>query len=146
MGSPGRVLGLAFGTRRIGLAISDPDAKLAFPAGCLAREGLQNDLAALCALIREHQVRRIVVGLPIHMDGRCGPEAEAARCFARELAEATGLAVEMIDERWTTVEAERALRESPGGRRKRREARDSVAATILLRTFLEREGAAGAAP
>ena len=137
MPEPGRVLGVDFGTRRIGLAISDAEGAIAFPAGTLVRRGLRRDLEALAALVSQREVRRIVVGLPLHMNGRRGPEAEAAAAFAERLAEATGLPVDLLDERWTSVQAERALRE--GGRRgkKQREAVDSVAATLLLQTYLE---------
>ncbi len=142
---PGRVLGLDLGARRIGLAVSDPEARLAFPAGCLISEGPERDLEALRQLVEAREIKRIVVGLPIRMDGRAGPEAEAARHFASEIARATGVPVEMQDERWTTVEAERALR--PAGERgsrrsrRRRDVRgdvDAAAAAILLRTYLER--------
>ncbi len=140
-----RVLGLDLGERRIGLSISDPEATVATPAGVLERTGLARDLSALGALIREREVERVVVGLPIHMDGRLGPEAEAARRFAAALSEAVGVKVDLLDERWTSVEAERALRESGVRRSKRRESIDSVAATILLRTYLARRAAPDAA-
>ena len=134
--TPGPVLGLDYGTRRIGLAVSDPEGHFAFPAGALERRGRQKDLAALADVIQERGVRRIVLGLPLHMDGSAGEMAEAVRAFAGHLERATGLPVELLDERWTTSEAERALRES-GGRRRRGDV-DAVAATILLRTWLER--------
>ncbi len=140
-----RVLGLDLGERRIGLSISDPEATVATPAGVLERTGLERDLSALGALIREREVEQVVVGLPIHMDGRLGPEAEAARRFAAALSEAVGVKVDLLDERWTSVEAERALRESGVRRSKRRESIDSVAATILLRTYLARRAAPDAA-
>jgi putative Holliday junction resolvase len=136
-----RVLGIDLGSRRIGLALSDPDATIAYPLEVLERQGAKRDVAALAALIREHAVERIVVGLPIHMDGRRGPEAEAAERFAASLGRATELEVDLIDERWTTVEAERALREMgmTGKRgRKRKQHVDAVAASILLRTYLAR--------
>jgi putative Holliday junction resolvase len=80
-----------------------------------------------------------VVGLPLHMSGRPGPEAEAARAFAAALARALDLPVETLDERWSSVEAERTLRETGQSRRKRRSGEtDTLAATLLLRTFLER--------
>jgi putative Holliday junction resolvase len=170
MSVAGPVLGLDFGTRRIGLAVSDRDARLAFPAGCLQSQGTEKDLQALCALVEKREITRIVVGLPLHLDGHAGPEAEAARAFARDVAEATGLPVEMLDERWTTLEAERALREGKraGGARaasrrraqsvergkrgraaraadrRRRGDVDTVAATILLRSYLERHRAGDA--
>jgi putative Holliday junction resolvase len=132
------VLGLDYGARRIGLAVSDPQGKFAFPAGVLERQGLEQDLEALRALARERGATRIVMGLPIHMDGHQGPEAEAVRAFSEALAEATGLPVELLDERWTTQEAERALRETEPRGRRRRDKLDAAAAAILLRTWLER--------
>jgi putative Holliday junction resolvase len=178
----GCVLGLDYGSKRIGLAVSDEAGVFAFPAGALERTGLQRDLAALAELIAERGVTRIVVGLPLHMSGRSGPEAEAARAFARALGEATRLPVDLLDERWTTREAERALRDggessslrkrsaqraggersssgkrsaqraggersSSSSRKRNRGSVDSVAATLLLRTYLERERrAAGGSP
>ncbi len=133
-----RFLALDLGAKRIGLALSDPTARIAFPAGALPRRGRKRDLAALRELIREEQVEGVVVGLPLHMDGRAGEEAQAARRFARDLSAATGLSVDTLDERWTSVEAERALRESPRKARRKRENIDAVAATILLRTYLAR--------
>ena len=143
MSFQGPVLGLDLGSRRIGLAVSDPEGGFAFPAGSLISRGIERDLQALRVLVEEREIVRIVVGLPLHMDGRAGPEAEAARAFARRLAEVTGMPVEMLDERWTTVEAERHLREARSGTGRHRGRRsqdvDSAAATILLRAYLERE-------
>ena len=139
-----RVLGIDYGERRIGLAVSDPGGTLALPVGTLERRGWKRDLAALVAVIEERQVERIVVGLPLHLDGREGDTAAAARRFAERLAEAASLPVETVDERWTTREAERALAEGGRRGRKRRAVVDAVAATLLLRSFLERRaGAAG---
>ncbi len=138
----GPVLALDLGTRRIGLALSDAAASLAFPAGHLDRAGLARDLEQLSALVEERDVRRIVVGLPLHLDGREGAGATAARAFAEALTRETGLRVDTLDERWTTLEAERALRGAPAGRRRRRKGVvDAMAATLLLRTYLERERA-----
>jgi putative Holliday junction resolvase len=131
-------LALDYGTQRIGLAVSDAEGTFAFPAGFLACSGRRRDLAKLGELISERGIQRIVVGLPLHMDGSRGETARAAEDFANVVAESTGLPVELIDERWTTRAAERALAESRSGRRKRREAVDSTAATLLLRTWLER--------
>jgi putative Holliday junction resolvase len=134
----GPVLGLDLGARRIGMAISDPGTDIAFPAGHLLRKDLAKDLEALRALADERGISRIVVGLPLHMDGRRGKAAEAARAFAESLAKATDLPVDTFDERLTTVEAERALRGAPAAKRKRRkEVIDSMAATLILRTYLE---------
>jgi len=136
-----RVLGIDLGTRRIGLALSDADGTIASPHDVLERRGGARDVAAIATLVRERGVERIVVGLPIHMSGRRGPEAEAAERFAAALAAATQLQVDLLDERWTTVEAERALREMGQVGKKGRKRRlhvDAVAASLLLRTYLER--------
>lgn len=141
MTAQGRFLGLDYGTRRIGLAVSDSEARIAFPERTLERRGARRDVEEICKLVAERGVVGIVVGLPLHMDGRRGPEAEAAEAFARLVGEATGVPVEMLDERWTTVEAERALQESGRKGKKRRAVVDAVAATLLLRTWLERRQA-----
>ena len=133
------VLGIDLGSRRIGLAISDPDGRVALPAGTLESRGRAADLAAIRRIATERGVHRVVVGLPLHMNGRAGPEAQAARAFADALARELGLPVETLDERWTTREAERTLRDTgASGRRRRRGAADTLAATLLLGTFLER--------
>jgi len=138
-----RVLGLDIGARRIGLALSDPEGRIAFPEGHLDRRGPRRDMEALRALIAEREVGTIVVGLPLHLDGRSGAAAQSARDFAVRIGEATGLPVELIDERWTTVEAERHLRSS-GRRTVERHGRgtvDAVAATLLLSAYLARRRA-----
>jgi putative Holliday junction resolvase len=136
------VLGLDLGERRIGLALSDDEARIAFPAGYRIREGGDKDLSALAALAEERGVTRIVVGLPLLLDGRDGSAALEARRFAAALAKRSGLPVELQDERFTTAQAERALREAPAKRRRgRKQVVDAMAATLLLRTWLEsREG------
>ena len=137
------VLGVDLGAKRIGLAVSDPDERVAFPAGALESAGRKRDLAAIAALVKQRGAGCVVVGLPIHMSGRRGPEAEAALRFAAELAKQTGIPVETLDERWTSREAERSLRElGRGSRQRERGEVDAIAATLLLRTFLERRAAA----
>jgi putative Holliday junction resolvase len=137
MTARGAVLGIDYGARRIGLAVSDPDRVFAFPAGFLERRDRQHDLAALRELADAREVVQIVVGLPIHMNGREGPEARATRSFAEDLRKQTGRSVDLLDERWTSREAERALRAS--GRRPERGDVDAGAATLILRTWLERD-------
>jgi len=132
------VLGIDLGARRIGLALSDLDGRLALPAGTLQSRGRARDLAAICALAAERGVSRIVVGLPVHMNGSAGPEARAALDFADALRRELALPVETLDERWTTQQARRAVAES-GPRR--RAPVDDLAATILLRTYLARRAA-----
>ena len=139
-----RVLGVDLGSRRIGLAISDPGASFAFPLDAIASKGSRRNVETVRALIIERDVERVVVGLPLHMDGRAGPEAEAAQRFAAALRESAGIPVDTLDERWTTREAERALQEGGGSKKSKQRARksgerDSMAASIILRTWLERE-------
>ena len=140
-----RVLGLDPGTRRIGTALSDPGGTIALPLGVVERTGSKQDLAALAQLVRDHDVKRVVIGLPIHMDGRIGKEAKAAKALAAALCKETGIPVETQDERWTSVEAERTLASTATGRgrsrrreEKRRERVDALAATLILRTYLAR--------
>ncbi|HEB89368.1 MAG TPA: Holliday junction resolvase RuvX [Deltaproteobacteria bacterium] len=136
-----RILGVDLGSRRIGLAISDEEGEFAFPAGMIDSRGRKRDIAALRALILEREIGRAVVGLPIHMDGRRGPEAERSIRFAEDLGRAAGIPVETLDERWTSREAERLLEHVPGRRSARRReagAVDEMAASILLRTYLAR--------
>jgi putative Holliday junction resolvase len=138
------VLGIDLGKKRIGLAISDPTERVALPAGILESRGRKADVAAIRSLALERGIRHVVVGLPLHMDGRAGPEAAAARAFASALESALGLPVETLDERWSSVEAERTLRETgQSGRKRRPGAADTLAATLLLRTFLERRARLG---
>jgi putative Holliday junction resolvase len=133
------VLGIDLGKKRIGLAISDPSGRIALPAGMIESRGLTRDVAAIRGVVEERGVREIVVGLPLHMSGRAGPEAAAARAFATALARELGLPVETLDERWTSAEAERTLRETGQSRSRRRDGTtDALAATLLLRTYLER--------
>jgi putative Holliday junction resolvase len=132
-----RTLGLDMGSKRIGLAISDAEGVFAFPSGKLDRIGRKQDLAALAQLIAERGIVRAVVGVPLHMNGRPGKGAEAARSFAQDLSKVAGIPVDMIDERLTTVEAQRAL--TAVGRRVKdqKDAIDSAAASIILNTYLE---------
>ena len=140
-----RVLGIDYGERRIGLATSDETGTFAFPAGVIERTGPAKDVAALRAVVAEHAIERIVIGLPLRLSGREGDAAAAARQFAARIERELGLPVEWIDERFTTVEAERALREQgiagKRGKRKRKQLVDTTAATLLLRSWLDHRGA-----
>ena len=146
-----RVLGIDLGSKRIGLAISDEPGAIAFPAGVLECRGRRRDIAALRSLIEDRGIARAVVGLPIHMNGRRGPEAEKALTFARALHASAGIPVDTLDERWTSQEAERLMQGT--GKRRRRAQRqqgviDELAASILLRTYLAHleRGRLGSAP
>ena len=139
-----RILGVDLGGKRIGLAISDEEGAIAFPAGILESRGRKRDISSLRQLIADKKIVRAVIGLPIHMDGRRGPEAEEAIAFAAELQKASGIPVDTLDERWTSKEAERVLNCAPkkrGSRRRKVGIVDEMAASIILRTYLARQSA-----
>jgi putative holliday junction resolvase len=135
------IAGIDFGRKRIGLAVSDGQA--AYPIGVMERRSLKYDLDAIRSRLADRQVSLIVVGLPLSVDGTEGPSARAARAFAEHLGLATGLPVEMFDERLTSVEADERLREgsssrSSKGAARRKAARDAVAAAIILEGWLKK--------
>lgn len=133
-----RTLGIDLGDKRVGLALSDEDGSFASPLQVLERTGDRAVIADIARIVRDKEVGAIVVGLPLHMDGREGPEAERARVFAARLADRTKRPVELWDERWSTIAAERAMRE---GRGRRRGPVDHVAAALLLQAFLDAKAA-----
>jgi putative Holliday junction resolvase len=134
---PSRLLGVDFGAVRIGLAISDPDRKFAFPLEVRRRQGGEADAAFFRALVAREEVGGLVVGLPVHLDGREGVKAREARVFGTWLAAQTGLPVVFADERFTTVEAESALWQAGLTHARRKERRDKVAAQMLLQSYLD---------
>jgi putative Holliday junction resolvase len=139
----GRLLALDLGEARIGLALSDLLGLTAQPLPALQRVGPRKDLQKLGALVREHQVATVVVGLPLKLSGEEGPQAVAAREFAARLERHVGRArVVMWDERLTTVQAEREMIRGDVRRRKRRQHVDSMAAALILQSYLEARGAA----
>lgn len=132
-----RILGLDYGTRRVGEALSDPGRTMAFPAGVYHLRTPDLDARHYRELVREDEVDRIVIGLPLHTSGREGQLASMARTFGDWLAGVTGLPVHYIDERYTSVEAEHRLIDAGLKRRKRKDLRDQLAAQILLQTYLD---------
>jgi len=134
-----RILGIDYGTKRVGIAVSDESEFLASPRETMLRsKSLDADLARLKTLIDEEGIALVVVGLPINMDGTHGPMAEEAEAFASKLQDVSGLQVEFYDERLTSAEAERVLIEADVSRSKRKDLRDSLAATLILQGFLDR--------
>jgi putative Holliday junction resolvase len=133
----GRILALDLGKKRIGLALSDPLGITAQGLPTLQRTNLRADLGALEDLIAKHQVRLILMGHPLHMSGHEGRQAEYTRAFAGRLAKKTGIEIKFWDERLTTVEAERVLRDSGISIEKRARAVDRLAAVILLGSYLD---------
>lgn len=137
---PGRVLALDLGEARIGVAVSDPERRVALPAGTIRVAGGPQDLKAVAALVAEHGVAEVVVGHPRSMRGERGAAAMRAEEFAEGLRAVLGVPVRLQDERLTTVEAERGLQEAGARGRRRRDAVDQAAATLILRAFLEGRG------
>lgn len=135
--SGGRVLGLDLGQARIGVAVSDPDRTMAVPVGTI-RTGAPGDVKAVAALARDHDVGLVVVGLPLRLSGERGPEAQRAEEFARALEAFIGLPVELQDERLSTVEADRNLRQAGVRGRERRAVIDPSAAAVILQAWLDR--------
>jgi putative holliday junction resolvase len=133
----GRVLALDLGKRRIGLALSDELGITAQGLETLERSNIREDLARLAQLATDKNVTLILMGNPLHMSGREGRQTEYTRDFAARLHAATGLPVEFRDERLTTVEAERVLRQSGISIQKRAKAVDRLAAVILLESYLD---------
>ena len=138
----GRILALDVGKKRIGLALSDPLGITAQGLPTLERTTIRADLAALETLTREHQVKLILMGHPLHMSGRESSQSAYTREFAERLAGRTGLEVRLWDERLTTVEAERVLKQSGISIEKRAKAVDRLSAVILLGSYLDSGGAA----
>ena len=136
MPEPGRVLGLDLGDVRIGVAISDPGRRLAVPLGTV-HTGAPADLKAIAALVREHDVTLVVLGLPLRLSGEAGPSAKHAEAFAEALGAVLPVPVVLQDERLSTVEADRALREAGAGGRERRRVVDRSAATVILQAYLD---------
>jgi putative Holliday junction resolvase len=132
-----RFMGLDFGDKRIGIALSDPEALIASPRETLRRDGLDRDIDRLIELARTEEVDEILVGMPISMDGSHGPQAKKVMKFIHILAERSGIPVVPWDERLTTVAAERALLEGNVSRAKRRHVIDKVAAAYMLQSYLD---------
>lgn len=136
VGEPGRVLGLDLGDARIGVAISDDARRMAVPLGTV-RTGAPADLRAIADLIREHGVTLVVVGHPLQLSGESGERAHHAERFAAAIREALDVPVQLQDERLSTVEADRALRETGASGRDRRRTIDRSAATVILQAWLD---------
>jgi putative Holliday junction resolvase len=127
------------GTKRVGLAVSDPTGTIAQALATIPAEPMRSLAARVADIARERDAGAIVVGLPRRMDGSFGPEAKAARELAAEIRRESKLPVELVDERLTTAAAERSLLEGSVRREKRRASIDRVAATLLLQSHLDRK-------
>jgi len=139
--STGRILGIDYGKRRIGLALSDELGLTAQPLGTLVRTNRRDDLRRLREIVRRHAVRRIVVGHPLTLAGTAGHMAAEIGRFAARIKKELGLPVELSDEQLSSWEAEQILALTRAGRRRPQAGRlalDQVAAAVILRDYLER--------
>ena len=134
-----RTLGLDVGEKRIGVALSDSEGILATALTVIERKSDDTALKNVITLAEEHEVERIVVGLPISLDGSMGPQAKRVQSFADALNERTELPVVTWDERFSTYDAERVLIEAGLKRDKRKKRLDSVAAAFILQGYIDRE-------
>src|SRR5829696_7533624 len=134
-----RSLGIDFGERRIGLAISDPEGRLAVPLTTLERRNDRSAVRAIAEIAQREGIGRLVLGEPIGLDGQRGEAAERVRRFGNRLADITGLPVRLINESLTTVEAQERLRAAGVDTRREPERIDAVAAQILLQEALDSE-------
>ena len=133
-----RVLGLDYGDRHIGLALSDPLLITAQPLGSYELTGREaDDRAYFRELVAKHEVAEIVLGNPLRMDGSSGTRAEKTRRFAAWLEEAVGRPVVLVDERLTTQQALKALGDEGPRGKKKKDWEDRIAAVIILSTYLE---------
>ena len=133
------------GERRIGIAISDPEGRLAVPLRVIERRDEASDAQAIAETAAAERATAFVVGYPLTLDGSVGPQARSVETFARRVAEASGLPLELWDERLSSVQAERAQAGTRRGRRKgarrRRAPADDLAAAIILQSYLDRQRA-----
>jgi putative Holliday junction resolvase len=134
----GALVGLDLGTKTIGVAVSDPDRRLATGVETVARTTFTADAARLLVIARERNAAGFVLGLPINMDGSEGPRAQSTRAFARNFSKLTDLAIALWDERLSTVAVERELIDMDMSRARRAKVIDEHAAIFILQGVLDR--------
>jgi putative Holliday junction resolvase len=133
-----RLMGLDLGEKTIGLALSDTLLTIASPLRTLRRGKFRADAEVLGALIAEHGVGGLVIGLPLNMDGSEGPSAQSARAFARNFAQVSDCPLAFMDERLSTAAVTRTLIEADASRRRRSQLVDKMAAAYILQAALDR--------
>lgn len=135
----GRFLGIDYGKKRIGLALSDIMATFAQPFSVIESKGIKNDALAILKISKENAVSCIVIGIPMRLDTSEGEMAVLTKEFIEELKKlTTDIKIDIIDERLTTIQAERMLTEEANmSREKRKNVRDKIAATFILQTYLD---------
>ena len=134
-----RVLGLDVGTRRIGVALSDALGLTAQGLTVLERSTMAQDVEAVCKVIGEQGVEAVVVGWPLALSGKPGPQAPRVEAFVQALRRRVGMPIALLDERFTTAQGERVLLEADVSRRRRKQLVDQLAAQLILQQYLEQE-------
>lgn len=134
------IAGLDFGDKTIGVAVSDRRLSVATPLETIRRTKFTADAAALLGILAAREIKGVILGLPLNMDGSEGPRCQKTRAFARNLSRLTDLPIGYWDERLSTVAAERALLEADTSRKRRSEVIDYVAAGYILQGALDRIG------
>ncbi len=132
-----RLLGLDVGVKTIGIALSDLGRIIATPTTTIRRTKFRADVAELKALVEEHEIAALIIGLPINMDGSEGPRCQSVRQFAANVLEVIPIPAALWDERLSTVAAERALLEADMSRKRRAEVIDKMAAAVILQGALD---------
>lgn len=135
-----RIMGVDYGDARTGIAVSDLLCSIVGTTAVIHSRNAEMTIAQICTMVRDSDVGEIVVGLPKNMDGTEGVRAELCRQFARILGEATGLPVQLWDERRTTVEAHNILSQHNYHGKKRKDTVDAVAASLILEGYLAFRG------
>jgi putative Holliday junction resolvase len=135
-------MGIDYGEKRVGLALSDPLGITAQPLKCIERENDAQVAGELERLIQTHDIERVVVGLPVNLSGKDSPQTKRARRFISRLRKNLGVKIEAWDERLSSAEAERALIDMDVRRSRRKERRDIVAAQLILQGYLDTKGPA----
>lgn len=133
-----RLMGLDWGERRVGIAVADELGLYAHPRGTLSPEPPAEFGQKLAQLCKDEEITGIVIGLPLDMSGGEGKSAKSVRVFAQRVADATGLDIELVDERWSSKQAERALEASGKNARQIKKQVDEVAAAAVLQSVLDR--------
>ncbi len=133
----GRIAGIDYGTVRVGIAVSDPDRMIASPYETYIRKSQTIDAEYFRRLVAEELIVKFVLGLPLHLSGQVSDKAREVLLFGAWLRETTGIDIDYVDERFTSVEAEHFLRQAKLTNKKRKERRDKIAAQILLSSYIE---------
>jgi putative Holliday junction resolvase len=134
-----RILGLDYGTVRVGVALTDPLGFIAQPKGFIKADNRSACIAEIKKICLEFSVEKIVIGLPLHMNGDEGESAKGARALGASIQEQFDISISFIDERLSTMSANKALTEGNVRGQKKKEKVDSVAAAIILQNYLDRE-------